>query len=294
MQWEHDLVKEFDNELDKFGLAQSPVIHENLVIVAANTPRVGVVAYDRASGNKVWESPGVGMHSYVSPQVMALCGEPTVIAVGSTEEPPKGRQRGDTPPKELVQGYVVGISPKDGSVLWKYDGLKCRRAIPYPLQLDGDRLFITGGYDAGSMMIELKKADGKMVVNELFKTDVVGSQTQQPIRIGDYIYIGSNTNSRKDGLACIDLNGKLMWRTKDIDGAPNFDKGGLILVDGKLIMMDAPNGILRLIKPSPEGYREMAAAQLVKEGDMNWAPLVLSEGRLIVRDWSTMKCVDLR
>ena len=30
------------------------------------------------------------------------------------------------------------------------------------------------------------------------------------------------------------------------------------------------------------------------ENDMAWAPLALSDGKLLVRDWNTLKCVDLK
>ena len=87
------------------------------------------------------------------------------------------------------------------------------------------------------------------------------------------------------------LGGKRKWRTRDVEGAPKFDRGGLLLADGMIFAVDA-KGSLRLIDPSPEGYKELAAALLL-QGKENWAPLALSEGKLLIRDHTMMKCLDV-
>ena len=189
---------------------------------------------------------------------------------------------------------MVGLSPKDGSILWDYTDWRCHMAIPHPVALSGNRLFITGGYKAGSAMIRVEKAGEGFAVKELYKTDEVGSQLHQPIRVGDHLFIGSNSNSRKDGLVSFSLDGKLEWRTKEIDGAPNFERGPFILADGKIAILDGKTGILYLVKADPSTYTELASAPMVEKNDMAWAPLALSNGKLLVRDWNTLKCVDLK
>jgi outer membrane protein assembly factor BamB len=167
-------------------------------------------------------------------------------------------------------------------------------AIPHPIELPDNRLFITGGYDAGSAMIQIAKKGSGFEVKELYRTDEVGAQLQQPIPMGKHIFIGSNSNSRKDGLACLNLDGKLQWRTKDVEGAPNFERGPFIFADGKLIVLDGKTGTLYLVKADPSEYKQLASAKMVEENDMAWAPLAFSDGKLLVRDWNTLKCVDLK
>ncbi len=296
--WKHHLVTDYENELHKFGIAQSPSLYGNLVLVAPNTPAVGVAAYDAKSGERIWTSPGLGFHGYVSPRVETVCGQDMIIAQGSSEKAERSRRRkkgeDPEPPKELAPGHVVGLSPLDGSLLWDYAGWRCHNAIPHAVALPDDHFFITGGYDAGSAMIRIvKKGDG-FEVKELYKTDVVGSQLHQPILVGEHLFIGSNSNSRNDGLASFSLDGELAWRTKDIEGAPNFERGGFILADGKLIYLDGKTGRLHLLKADPAEFTELASAPMVEPNDMAWAPPVLSDGRLLVRDWNTIKCVDLK
>jgi outer membrane protein assembly factor BamB len=301
VKWKHSLVKDYGNELHQFGIAQSPFIHGDLVLVAPNTEQVGAAAYDKKSGRKVWTSPGLGKHAFVTPQVVKLCGQEMVVAVGSKERPPKTRgrrSRGESPPpdnsKPLVPGHIVGLSLKDGSILWDYQGWQCQAAIPFPTLVEGDRLFITGGYDAGSAMIRIVRDGAGFAVQELYTTEEVGSQLHQPIQVGQHFFIGSNSNSRKDGLACFSLDGRLEWRTKDIDGAPNFERGSFILADGKLILLDGKTGMLYLVQADISGYKQLASSKMVKENDMAWAPLALADGKLLVRDWTSLKCVDLK
>ncbi len=300
VKWQHSLLEDYDNELHQFGIAQSPSVYGDQVFVAPNSKEVGVAAYDRKSGERLWVSPGLGYHAYISPRIVRICGQDMVVAIGSSEKESKSRSRKGTdeqepePEKELAPAHVVGLSPKDGSILWDYTDWRCHMAIPHPLELPDNHFFITGGYDAGSAMIQIVKKGSGFEVKELYRTDEVGSQLHQPIRVDDHLFIGSNSNSRKDGLASFTLTGKLEWRTKDIDDAPNFERGPFILADGKLIILDGKSGILYLVKADPLVYTQLSSTEMVEKNDMAWAPLALSEGKLLVRDWNTLKCVDLK
>ncbi len=299
VKWMHHLLKDYGNKLHQFGVVQAPFIYKNMVLVAPNTKEAGAAAYDTTTGERLWVSSGLGDHAYITPQVVEFCGQEMVLAVGSKQETPKPRRRQpgagpEEPVAPPMAGHITGLSLKDGSVLWDYTGWQCDSAIPAPVLLSDNRLFITGDYGAGSAMIQVVRDGPGFAAREIYKTDAVGAQLQPPIQVGDHFFIGSNGNGRKDGLVCFSLDGKLEWRTKDIEGAPNFERGPFILADGKLILLDGKSGILYLVKADASGYKQLAAAQMVKENSMAWAPLALSGGKLLVRDWNTLKCVDLK
>ena len=295
VRWKHNLLEEFDLALHQWGMSQSPCIHDDLVIVAPTSKSVGVVAYNRKTGELAWKSKPIGGYTFASPVVYNLCGVDMVVAMGSQEGGRRGRP-GDAPPAdaEPATSGVYGLSPKDGSVLWSYHGWQCRNAIPFPIAVPENRLFITGGYNAGSAMVRIEKTDAGFKATELFKTAAAGPQIHQPVYLDERILLVNNDNSLNDGLACLKLDGTMDWRTKDIDGAPNFERGAFILVDGKLVLLDAKTGKLHLVKADVSGYHELASAPMVKGNDMAWAPLALSGGKLLVRDWTTLKCVDLK
>jgi outer membrane protein assembly factor BamB len=164
-----------------------------------------------------------------------------------------------------------------------------------PLTEAGDNKFlIVGGYERGSTLIQVVKENGKYVAKELFVQNEFGDQTKPAIFIDGHFYAQYGTNNRRDGLCCMDLNGNVLWKTKR---APNFDKGSMIYVDGLLLATDGADA-LYLIDPSPEGYKQLAKADLLKsdiatEGRGNWAPLALADGMLLIRNHSKMMCVKV-
>jgi hypothetical protein len=86
------------------------------------------------------------------------------------------------------------------------------------------------------------------------------------------------------------LDGEILWST---GRKPNFDRGGFLLVDDKLFVMHGNRGDLYLVQPSPEGYKELGKASLLKRFQV-WAPMALSEGKLVIRDQKQIKCIYLK
>jgi hypothetical protein len=87
----------------------------------------------------------------------------------------------------------------------------------------------------------------------------------------------------------MDLKGNIKWKTVK---NPNFDKGGYILADEMIISTDGEK-MLYLIEPTPDEFRVLAKAELL-ETKQAWAPLALSDGKLLIRDQKQMKCVVIK
>ena len=152
-----------------------------------------------------------------------------------------------------------------------------------------NRVMIVGGYNAGAAMIKVdRKADGSYGVTELYKNVNFGDHTKPPILYDGYFYAQYSTNERRDGLVCMSLDGKVMWKTMR---APAFDKGSMILADG-LILATNGSKALYLIQPDPSGFKSLASAELLGTGQ-NWAPIALADGKLLIKDQSRMLCVKV-
>ena len=273
--WRHNLLDEFQAKRPNWAVGQSPLVWQDLVICSPSSRQAGLVAFAVATGEIVWKTPaGVGSVSYSSPILATIAGVEQVLAItgagGGTQ--------------------VGGFDPKTGKQLWKYTGWQCNIPITAPLSLGDGRVFITGEYGAGSAMIEVTKDGGEFTAKELFKTQACGSQIHQPFLIGQHLYANSNGNKRRDGFVCIDLQGNLVWRTeKD----PNFERGSMLLADGHIYAINGNDGTLIVIDPSPKGFKQIAEAKFLG-GKTAWAPLVLSNGRLYIRDQKKLVCLDLR
>jgi hypothetical protein len=68
----------------------------------------------------------------------------------------------------------------------------------------------------------------------------------------------------------------------------------MITADGMLIGLDGDSGKLYLIEASPEAFNKLAEAKVLAEKGQTWAPIALSDGKLIVRDHAVMKCLNLK
>jgi outer membrane protein assembly factor BamB len=181
--------------------------------------------------------------------------------------------------------------------VWEYTNFSCWIPVANAVDAGEGRALITGGYNAGASMIKIEpQEDGSYKVNELFKTIEFGSHTQPPALYNGYFYVQYTTNERNDGLVCMSMDGKIMWKTSR---SPAFSKGGMILVDGLLLASDGYRS-LYLIEPNPTEFKQLATVQLLSDvgsdrrvGETNWAPLALSEGRLLIRDQTQMKCLKV-
>jgi outer membrane protein assembly factor BamB len=279
--WNKNVWKEFGGEqLPRWALTQNPLIYRNLVIVAAQTSRAGVVAYDKLTGELKWKSPALaGVAGYVSPSIVKVGGEDHLVMVMASAG--MGRSAGG--------GAVSGLDPLSGRVLWTYDGWQCRIPVPHAVDAGEGRVLVTGAYRSGAAMFRIQKAaPGTYRTTDVFENPDFGAHTQPPVLYRDHFYAQYTVNERSDGLVCMTIAGQVKWKTGD---SPSFNKGGMVLADDLLLATDG-NAKLYLIQPDPAGFKPIASAELLSPGE-NWAPLALADGKLLIRDHRQMKCVQV-
>ncbi|HGJ64784.1 TPA: hypothetical protein ENS27_05260 [bacterium] len=285
--WHKNIWKDFGGTtIPDYGIAQNPLIYGDLLIIASQTEKAGVVAYNKISGELKWVSkPFPTQEGYVSPTIVNIQGKNQIIMIGSSKFI-KGRLTS----KDIPIG-VAGLDLQTGKILWTYQGWKCRIPIPNVTEIGDGRLFITGGYKSGSAMIKIEKKNNVYSVTELYKTQDFGTHVHPPILYKGHLYAQCTDNTgRRDGMVCMDLNGNVKWKTGH---TPEFDKGGMILADDLILSIDGIRGILYLIEPNPDNFKVLASMKLL-DTNQCWAPLALSDGKLLIRDQKQMKCVAIK
>ncbi|MBN9120094.1 MAG: PQQ-binding-like beta-propeller repeat protein [Planctomycetes bacterium] len=107
-RWRHDLLPEFGAPMPQWGVACSPLLHGDLVIVQPGGKDAAVVAFDRTSGELKWKA-GSNPPSYSSPVVASIGGQDTVFA--------------------FMGDALVAVRPTDGKVTGSF---------PWPTRFGGN------------------------------------------------------------------------------------------------------------------------------------------------------------
>ena len=160
--------------------------------------------------------------------------------------------------------------------------------MPTPVVIGEGRLFLTGGYNAGSAILQLKEEDGKLAAEAVkrFEPKAFDSPQQTPVLFDSHLYA-----VRADGrLACADVQGEVLWES----GATHtFGLGPYMIADGLLFVLDDA-ARLTIAEATPAGFKPLAQAKLLDGGHDAWAPMSIAGGRLILRDLTRMVCLDVR
>ena len=293
--WKRHLINDFEGgQLPIWGIGFSPTVYKEWILLSLTNSRAGLVALDRKTGRTAWESPADPIQkfkegNYMTPRVLRLGGVDQVVLVAVDEAEQQG---------QVCRGRIIGFSATDGSVLWTWKDFTGH--IAQPIAAGPDRILMTSSYPPHTMLLEVTRDGDNFQVRKVFEVPDCGSQLHVPILHNGHFYLNGNTNKNRDGLLCLSPSGEILWQTTNSRklstaraGLPKFDRGNLILADDMCFILDGAKGSLHLIEPSPDGYKELSRATLL-DGKQIWAPMALSRGRLLVRDQTQMKCLDIK
>ena len=277
-KWTIDLAREYGTKVPLWYAAQCPLIDDGMAVIAPAAPDVLMMGVDCESGLVLWKTPNRRRremaHSSIVP--MEFGGRRTYVYAG-------------------MHG-VVGVSADDGAVLWESLAWRGKMAVAAsPVVAGPDRVFVSAGYGVGSMMLTLRKEGRKVVAEPLFtlKPSVFGSEQHSAVFHEGHVY-GVRPNG---DLSCLDVEGNVLWTSGK--GARFFKGYGPVMIaDGMIIAMEPgstrkPENLLRLVEATPDAFRLLGEAKVL-DGHDAWAPMALAGGRLIVRDFNNMRCLDLR
>jgi len=271
-KWGYDLVGEFHAKVPSWYAGQCPLIDKDRAIIAVGGD-VLMMAVDCETGRIAWKTPNPRKWEMTHSSVMPM------------------QFKGRRMYLYCASGGVVGVSAEDGRVLWEDRTWRVSFAnVPSPVILDGGRIFLSGGYGAGSRMLRLREKDGDISPETLFTLTqrVFATEQHTAIFYNGYIY-GVTLGGR---LVCLDLSGRPVWassRTKRFGKG----RGSYLIADGLLYVMDDQKGVLTLVEATPLGYRELARARIF-QGPEVYGPMAMAGGLLICRDAKTMVCLDVR
>jgi outer membrane protein assembly factor BamB len=291
IRWQEHLGETYGGEQPMFGWSGSPLLVGELVVHTALGPEVGLVALEQETGAERWVSATVG-YSHSTPALLTLHGKPQIVFLSTSYQTSGQDQAAPT--------TVSSFDPASGERLWQHTLTLTRLPVAPPVQVDEERLFLTGGYRGGSTLLRVSVKDGAYAFQELFHVER-GAQVHAPLLHGGCLYLLANENwneprnrRAEGGLLCLGLDGKERWRTGE---DPYFGRGHALLAGAHLLIQDGYDGTLRVVRARPERYELVAEARPfaengARDGQM-WAPMALSGNRLLLRSQEELLCIRL-
>jgi outer membrane protein assembly factor BamB len=270
LQWMRDLPAVYGTTIPPWYAGQCPRIDGDRVIVAPAGTNCLMTALDLATGASIWETPNLAQWamSHASILLAEVEGVRQYIYPGV--------------------GGVAGVAAEDGALLWRTADWKISIAtIPTPIQLADGRIFLSGGYNAGSAFLRLTR-EGKNwnpLLEKRLAPTVFGTDQQTPLAWRGHIY-----GVRPGGeLVCLAPDGTVRWSSGP---TIRFGLGPYVLADGRIWAL-SDTGVLRVIRAAPEQF-ELLFETRILEGPDAWGPLAVADGFLMARDLTRLVCLDVR
>lgn len=298
--WEIDTAARFGVVQNFFGVASSPVVFRDLLIVPVGgsppgSPEIfsgqvrgngsGVVALDKASGKERYRVTDE-LASYATP-VLARIGDRDWAFV-------------------FARGGLVGLDPVDGKVDFRFPWRSKRMetvnaASPVVV---GDTVLVSEGYGPGSALLRVRPGGQEVLWKNQPRDDKgLRCHWNTPVHHEGHLYGSSGQSSGEAELRCVELfTGRVLWRKSGLGHV------SLIYVDGHFIVFTEDGRLLSIVATT-EGFRPVGDVRLTLPGVdppaegrpapallayPAWGAPVLSRGRLYLRGKDRLACIDLR
>lgn len=259
-------MREFGGKRPYWGYSESVVVDGKQVICTPGGNDGAVVALDKKTGKMIWQATDfTGKAEYSSIVPAEINGRRQYV--------------------RLLQKKIGGIDAKNGDLLWSADWPGRTAVCPTPI-VDGNKIYVTSGYRAGCMMIEVGK-DGAETV---WQNKVMANHHGGVVRVGDHLY-----GHADKGWVCQKWeDGSEVWRERKLR------KGAIHYADGMLYCLEEGSGTVALVEANAKKFKEVSRFVLEPQSDNRsargkiWVHPVVVGGRLFLRDQEYIYCFDVK
>jgi outer membrane protein assembly factor BamB len=265
VKWSHELVNDLRGSRMMYGYASSPIAYRDLVVVPVGGPKRGLMAFRQTDGTVRWSGTDLG-NVYSSPLLVNVGGLDQMVA--------------------LLDGAMIGVNPLNGDLQWQVPfKADYSIAVATPVWGDGNILFVSAEYNAGSKVVRLDRDGQQTRPTELWSSNRLRLHHGNAMLVDGVFYFSSGGKGSQAILSAVDAqSGRIYWQQRSIQ------KASFVWADQKLITLDE-DGTLMIAHPSREGFRISATAALLSR--LSWTPPALVGSRLYIRDRRDLMSVDL-
>lgn len=270
--WRKNLVDEIGGKKDDpWGYSESVLIDGDKLVCTPGGDKATMVALNKKTGEIIWkairpEDRGAGHASIV------------VSEIGSN--------------RVYVQttgGGALGVSAKDGKLLWSYPVDKTTAVIPTPI-VRGDLVFFTAGYGRGGALLRQKDGgNGVVTVEEVYGLNTkLANKHGGVVLMGDYLY--GDSDDRGQPFCAELMSGKTLWKGRGTTG-----QGSTVVVGaGEMLICQFQNREVALVKADPSKYTEVSKFTIPGSRKRpSWAHPAIVNGKLYIRSLDDILCYDI-
>lgn len=253
--WAKNILTENQAENLHWGMAASPLVVDDKVIVLPGGRGASVVAYDRLTGAPVWKALD-DPQAYTAPMVATLAGQRQLLVVSRTR--------------------LLGLRVEDGGLLWHYPWVtEYGVNAAQPIVVDGEHVAISAGYDHGAALLRITREGDRFAVREIWKNNMMKNRFSSSV-----LYEGRLYGFDESILACVDIRtGQRKWK------GGRYGYGQVLLASGHLIIT-TEQGELVLVRATPERHEELARFPVLD--GKTWNVPAIGNGILLVRNTREM------
>ena len=261
--WGENTHQEFEGEFHRWGMTESLLVTDRVVISSPIGPQTVAVALDKKDGSLVWKTDSVGgVRSYVSPLMIEYQDQEMILITSDKD--------------------MIAVDPANGDIIWSHDivtgqsGKKNRRINTNTPLYKGGEIYTTSGYNVNAQMLKLS-ADGKSVELK-WSSDGLDTHHGGVVLLDGYIYGANWINNGNGNWVCQEWEtGKIMYDEKW------HNKGSIIYADGLLYIYEEKQGHVGLLNPSPGGFDLISSFQIEAGEGPFWAHMSIYDKKLFVR-----------
>lgn len=260
---------DFGGKTPNWGYTESPLVDGNKIICTPGGPQGTLLALDKLTGKKIWQSAGWDdFCHYSSPVAATIQGARQYV--------------------QLTMQHVAGVDVNSGKTLWKSPWPGKTAVIPTPI-VKGNQVYIASGYGVGCKLVNIGPGQ---TPSDAWQNTTMVNHHGGVILVGDHLY-GFSDGSRS--WTCQDWKtGEAVWTDKSLG------KGAVHVADGMLYCLDESSGTVVLAQASPKGWKEHGRFKLSPQTTQRnpkgkiWTHPVVSDGKLYLRDQELLFCYDVK
>ncbi|MDZ4289143.1 MAG: PQQ-binding-like beta-propeller repeat protein [Prosthecobacter sp.] len=228
------------------GFGASPVVHQSLVLVAADHRGGGKMSgLNKLTGEIVWQQDRPPVANYASPAVITAAGKTQAVLAGCNK--------------------VESFDPLTGKKLWSIDG--STEETVFTAVTDGSRIFVGGGYPKSHTMAMEADGSGKIAWENTTRT-----------------YVPSMLVKNGHLFAVLDAGRAVCWKaaTGEELWSEKVDRefyGSPVMADSR-VYVTSKGGVTSVFEATPEKFTLLAQNTL---GDESFSTRAICDNRIYLR-----------